>query len=745
MIYKFPLEVPTYDYKTNEWTETVFETREQFLSFIENLIKEPGKYEFDEVIFKWNEVARYFDKNKMYEGRKYPELTKDRRKWWDFEKKKCRRGVIYKNGNKTYYLARFYYDWLNFMKIYDKIENDFVFPKVWDTHYDLALCVVSAELSYKNIALLKKRQVGSSLFFLALILNCFWFERGAVLKLGASLASYLGMDDGCWKTLDFYRSFRNENTDWYRECNPDKVLNWIQQREVISAEGKKKNIGLKSSIKGASFEKSPTNGVGGPTTYMFHEEGGIAPKADVTFGYMDPAMRMGQIRTGMFIIAGSVGELSQCKPLENWIKRPGKDFFSRKTRYFDENNVEIECGLFIPEQWSMPPYIDEYGNSLVEEAIKAIDKEREEFREQVKRGEKTEEEYRLYISQHPKTIKEAFAWREESKFPVHILEKQKQRLLSGEVFLEYLDIERDEYGKPQFKTCYREPLKFPTEKNLPDKRGCIIVHERPEKDPPLNKYFASIDPIGEGKSTTSESLFSIIVYKMPVEETVIEDGKTEVKIKGGKMVCSWTGRFDDINETHEYASMILEIYAARAVVEANVSLFIQYMISKKRQKYLINRDEIVFLKEIGTSKSNTYYEYGWKNTGKIFSEHLLSYGIESVKEVIDEEFSTDGKSVKKHYGAERITDVWLIEEMIQYREGLNVDRLVSYCALMAYITLRISNFGYKKEKIVKNDLENNKNLYNLNMKSAFRNLEKSNFSSEDSVYKIKKTTFKNLR
>ena len=27
------------------------------------------------------------------------------------------------------------------------------------------------------------------------------------------------------------------------------------------------------------------------------------------------------------------------------------------------------AGLFIPEQWSMPPFIDDYGNSLVEEAL----------------------------------------------------------------------------------------------------------------------------------------------------------------------------------------------------------------------------------------------------------------------------------------------------------------------------------------------------------------------------------------
>jgi len=747
MVYKFPLTVPTFDIPSNTWSDSTFATREDFEQFVSGLIKEPGEYDFKvEEVVLWNEPARYFTEHKIYKGRTYPELTRDRKKWWDFEKKKSRKGVIFKNGDRVFYLTRFYYFWLNFLQIYDKAKNNFDFPEIWDTHYDLALCCVSAELNYKNIPLLKKRQMGASLFFLALIINSFWFEKGSVNKLGASLGAYLGMEDGCWKTIDFYRSYLNTHTDWYRECSPDKVGNWIQQREAISADGKKTFVGRKSSIKASSFEKSPTQGVGGPTTYMFHEEGGIAPRADTTFGYMDPAMRSGMIRTGMFIISGSVGELSQCKPLEKWIRRPGEDFFSRKTKYFDEKGTIEDCGLFIPEQWSMPPYIDAAGNSLVQEALKAIMIERERWKEAVKKGEKTEEDYRLYVSQHPINIKEAFAWREESKFPIHILQKQEDRILKGEVFHEFLDLERDATtGKPKFVNSRRVPLKFPTEKSLPDKRACVIVMERPPENVELNDFYASIDPVGEGKTTTSESLFCVQIWKMPTEKTVHEDGKSKMVVEGDKLVASWTGRFDDINDTHEYASMLLEIYKARAVVESNVSLFIQYMILKKRQVLLIPKDEIVFLKEI-SANSNAYYEYGWKNTGTMFKNHLLSYGIESIKEVIHEERKADGEVVKRHHGVERLgADLFLLKEMMDYREDLNVDRLVAYCALQAFIKLMVSNFGYRKKVEYKDNLENNKNLYNLKVRSPFKNMGNSNFKSEDPRYKTHRSTFKNLR
>ena len=49
------------------------------------------------------------------------------------------------------------------MQIYDKAKADFDFPDIWDTHYDLALCALLAELGYKNLPVLKKRQIGSSI------------------------------------------------------------------------------------------------------------------------------------------------------------------------------------------------------------------------------------------------------------------------------------------------------------------------------------------------------------------------------------------------------------------------------------------------------------------------------------------------------------------------------------------------------------------------------------------------------
>jgi len=734
MLYKFPLAVPTYDSQDDSWGETTFQNLEEFRDFSDSLFKEPGKYEFDETSYKFNEQGTLFAKYKIYCNA--PFKSKDFVKYWDGEKIKCTRGAIFKNGDKTWYITRDYYMWLNFLPIYDKEEGTFGFAKVRDAQYHLALYELRAELHYKHCPILKKRQIASSYFHMAKLLNAFWFERGAVLKVGASREDYINLK-GSWRFLTEYRDFLNKHTAWYRACTPDKVLNWQQRVEVTTADGRKSFQGNKSLFSGTSFEKDASAGVGGPCTYFFHEEGGIAPKADKTFFYMKPAMKSGMITTGVFIIAGSVGELDKCDPLKEMIMRPGSDFLSVKHNLMDENWSEGETGMFIPEQWSMPPCIDEYGNSLVELALEKIFEQRKIWKK-----EYTPEKYQYEVSQHPINIKEAFDFRTEAIFPVHLVQKRIAELENKEVFLEYLDIYRDENGKPKFKDSRRFPLDFPTDKKAEDKRGCVIMHERPMDSPEWGTYYASIDPVGEGKSTTSESLFCIQIYKAPLERVEHSLEGTRSIIEGDKMVASWTGRYDDINDTHEIASLLIEAYNAWALVENNVSLFIQYMILKNRQKYLVPKDQIVFLQEI---KSNTtvYTSFGWKNTGTIFSGHLLSYAIEFCKEVRDQEFLADGTAIKTHYGIDRIIDVVLLKEMLLYRDGLNVDRLVAFAAMAAFRSLQLANRGYKKIVEYKENFTKSKNLYKL-IPRAFHNIGQAQAPAAEG-YNIKRSAFKNIR
>jgi len=726
------ITIPTYENGT--WGETSFSTREEFRDFLKSLFKEPGEYGFDATTKVFNAEGRKFQTQGFYCAA--PVKTKDFIAYWDDQKNKCRKGIIVKSSKNTWYITRDYYMWLNFLPIYDKEEKRFDFAKVRDAQYHMALYEHLAELNYKHAIILKKRQIASSYFHMAKLINTYWFEAGAVLKIGASLKDYIN-EKGSWKFLNEYRNFLNEHTAWYRPSDPDKTFAW-EQKIKVRINGRDTYKGLKSTIAGYSFEKDPTNGVGGPVTYFFHEEGGIAPKMNDTYGFIKPALKSGHIITGQFIAAGSVGDLDQCEPMKEYILHPEENgFYGVESTLIDKDGTIGVTGLFIPEHWSMPPYIDEWGNSKVEEALAALDEQFEKAKKNL-----TPEAYQLEVSQHPRNIEEAFATRKVSVFPPHLISKQIQRIQDKEYPVEYLDLSRNAEGKIVDKPSRKIPImEFPLSKKTEDKTGVICIYERPVKDPPFGMYYASVDPVGEGKTTTSDSLCAIFIYKNPVE--VIKDdgnGRVENSIERDKIVASWCGRFDDINKTHERLELMIEWYNAWTVVENNVALFIQYMISRKRQKYLVPKDMILFLKDIGANR-NVFQEYGWKNVGTIFKGNLLSYGIEFLKEELDTETTSDGTIVKTTYGVERIPDVMLLKEMQAYQDGLNVDRLVAFCALIAFAKVQQSNRGYSKRVEHTNQkLENSQKISKLNW-GPFRHIGQSS----STVSRAPRSPFKNLR
>ena len=726
-------KVPTY--KDGKWGIQEFETHEDFKSFILNLFKEPGQYQFDDTALLFNEQANNFNNQGYYCDK--PFRSKDYIQYWNNEKDKCREGVIYYGEKNIFYLTRDYYMWLNFLPIFDKEEKKYGFAKVRDAQYHMALYELLAELNYKHVAILKKRQIASSYFHMAKIINQFWFEEGSICKIGASLKDYIN-DKGSWKFLEEYKTFLNEHTAWYRPTNPAKVLLWEQKIEV-RVNNRKTHKGLMSKIQGGSFEKNPTTGVGGPCTFFFHEEAGIAPKMDQTYEYIRPAMTSGMMTTGMFIGAGSVGDLDQCEPLKQMILNPhGNDIYAVETNLMDAKGTTGIAGLFIPEQWSMPPHIDKYGNSLIPEALNAIKEERAQWQ-----SELNPEQYQLRISQKPINIAEAFAYRKEAIFPQAILSKQIQKIEDKEYAYEFVKLERDEKGIVASRTDKLPISEFPVNKKQEDKTGSIVIWERPAKNPGFGMYYASIDPVSEGKTTTSDSLCSIFVYKNPVEITRKTSEGLETFVEKDKIVAAWCGRFDDINKTHERLELIVEWYNAWTLVENNISLFIQHMIARKKQKYLVPKQQIVFLKDLG-SNNNVFQEYGWKNTGTLFKNHLISYAIEFIREEIDQETDENGDVLKTHLGVERIPDKMLLTEMMQYFPGLNVDRLVAFSALIAFAKLQQANRGYlrrKEEDKSDDNLEKSQNLYKLNMR-PFRNLGRSK-----RVYKgkNKRSPFKNLR
>lgn len=727
------ISIPTWN--NGVWEYTEFETKDLYKNFVFTLFKEPGKYEFNETSLLFTEQATKFRQNGFYFSG--PMGSKDYRVFWDAEKEKCRKGVIYKDDKGIWLLPREYYMWLNYLPINDKEQKKFDFPSVRDAQYHMALYELLAELNYSHCAILKKRQIASSYYHCGKMINLLWFEETPIIKMGASLKDYIN-EKGSWKFLNEYKSFLDQHTAWYRPMNPGKVLMWQQQIEQ-TINGRKSQRGLKGVIQGVTFDKDPTAGVGGPCSFFFHEEAGIAPHMSTTVEFLYPAMQSGMITTGLFVAAGSVGDLDQCQPLKRMIIYPeANSIYAVESNLLDGKGTIGKTGLFIPEQWSMPPFIDNYGNSDVESAILAIDTQRLKWKKDLE-----PEQYQLRISQHPKNIAEAFDFRTLSKFPINLVAAQKRRIEDKEYPYHFIELTKTPEGVIEDKLTNKLPiLEFPITKNTEDKTGSIVIWEKPDLNAEWGTYYASIDPVGEGKTTTSESLCSVYVYKNPVEVSKINGTIVTNYTESDKIVCAWCGRFDDINKTHERLELIIEWYNAWTIVENNISHFINHMIQRKKQKYLVPKNQILFLKDLG-SNANVFQDYGWKNTGTLFKSHMLSYLIEFLKEEIYHETKEDGTIVRTTYGVERIPDIMAFVEMENYGDGVNVDRLVSLAALVAFAKVQQANRGYKKrvDNMNPKDLQKSNNLYKL-VTSPFRHIGNQNFNSK---IRPPRSPFKNIK
>jgi hypothetical protein len=117
-------DIPTWDNGT--WTTTSFDSREDWRTYVFSLFKEPGQYEFDKISNTvFNSESTKFRNSKVYCTAAFK--SKDFINYWDDQKNKCRLGVIVKSNNKTWYLSRDYYMWLNFLPIFDKEQQKFDF------------------------------------------------------------------------------------------------------------------------------------------------------------------------------------------------------------------------------------------------------------------------------------------------------------------------------------------------------------------------------------------------------------------------------------------------------------------------------------------------------------------------------------------------------------------------------------------------------------------------------------------
>lgn len=752
--------IPTYDFGTGKWSKTSFDSQEDFGNFLlENCFKEPGEYDFDETIFKWNEHARFFDSNGVYTV----EAPGSNPYWefWDDEENKCRLGVLWiRKDKRVFYTTRDYYFFINYCVIVNKEKGyEETFADIRDGQYHMMLYEKIGEIFHKNTCCLKRRQFLYSFCHAGKTANYLWFENRKRIKWFASDDAFITGVNGSWNILDQYKTHLNNNTGWFRNFSPD-IAGELQQREYIKKNGKWEWEGNESSVVSKTLKKDPKSGVGGPTFWAWYEEGGIAPTANITLQYMEPAITSGLGRVGSFCIGGSVGDLTECGPLRNFMEEPNVyGMFAIPTKWWDETGSIRNSGLFIPAQYCMPEATDQYGNSLVKEALELLHKQ--EFigfktgemkgnirviADELPWTDLPPEDYILKKSQNPKNVKEAFAWRTVSFFDVQKIERRQKAIQiqnDNKVFLVKhgmmeQDVKTDRIrikNISEFIVNKPQEMGYPVDKKAVDKRGIVNIYE--EYNPSFS-YFAGVDSIESDITTTSDSLFSIHIYRRAYSEMDITTNKR--KTVRGKLVADWCGRFDSVDETNDHGLLLLRYFKAKAACERNRPNFINHCKRKNYHHLIAMKSELPFDKDVSNTGIKPTEEYGvWNDSaGKLRNElkrvykEYLNAEVDTIhKETAD---GSIGEVVKTIRGYDLIDSYWTLEELKLYNQEDNFDRFYSSALAIAYgtaeeltfeKTVQIATEAKEKKRIeapkpiVKNYLGNSRQFKTKRSKAKF--------------------------
>ena len=266
---------------------------------------------------------------------------------------------------------------------------------------------------------------------------------------------------------------------------------------------------------------------------------------------------------------------------------------------------------------------------------------------------------------YPLEVDDIFLNEDTNIFDIEAAKRQKGRLLNqgrtGTPVILFHDGEKicHEFTDKQPITNF--PLKNSDLKDAP-----VVIYEFPLENPPYGLYVAGVDPYRQGQAAYSTSLGSVYIYKRMHDIT----GEKYQDM----FVASYCARPDKKETWEEQARMLIKYYNARTLCENDDISFIEYMKAKGDAHYLEKQPE--WLKEVvpGTTVKR---EYGVHRSSDKIRDYLHNCLKKYMEEVVYSEKDEDGNIIKEVLGVSKIFDPVLLEEIIQYNDQGNFDRIIA--------------------------------------------------------------------
>ena len=323
---------------------------------------------------------------------------------------------------------------------------------------------------------------------------------------------------------------------------------------------------------------------------------------------------------------------------------------------------------------------------------------------------------------YPIEVDDIFLNEDTNIFDIEAAKRQKTRLLqnnrSGTPVILYMD---EESIGHQFTD--KEPItNFPL-KNSDMKDAPVVIYEFPVANPPYGLYVAGVDPYRQGQSAYSSSLGAVYVYKRMHDIT----GEKYQDM----FVASYVARPDKKETWEEQARLLIKYYNARTLCENDDISFIEYMKAKGDAHYLEKQPQ--WLQEI-VPNTTVKREYGIHRSSQKIIDYLHNCLKKYLEELIIVEKDEEGNVTKQLTGVNKVFDPVLLEEVIQYNDQGNFDRIVAaeLAIAQAYkmdpIIGRVGGSGDARVMAMYTKTKPNAKLFNTGSSGLFGNKKRKLFT-----------------
>jgi hypothetical protein len=266
---------------------------------------------------------------------------------------------------------------------------------------------------------------------------------------------------------------------------------------------------------------------------------------------------------------------------------------------------------------------------------------------------------------YPQEVDDIFLNEDSNIFDIEGAKRQKARLLANERTGTPVVLYDDGDGIKHEFTDKMPITNFPL-KNTDHKDAPIVIYEFPVENPPYGLYVAGVDPYRQGKAAYSTSLGAVYIYK---RMHAITGEKYQ-----DMFVASYCARPDKKEVWEEQARLLIKYYNARALCENDEVSFIDYMISKNDAHYLEKQPE--WLKEV-VPNTTVRRDYGIHRSAEKIRDFLHGCLKKYTEQTLLVEKNEAGEITNEKKGMVKIFDPVLLEEMIQYNEDGNFDRIIA--------------------------------------------------------------------